>query len=65
MDDSKVSVYPKDESNPEGTWVISKPSETKLDLGAVSKGYIADKIKGYLLENDVNHAIINLGGNVL
>ena len=65
VDDSKVSVHPKDESNPEGTWVISKPSETKLDLGAVSKGYIADKIKVYLLENDVNHAIINLGGNVL
>lgn len=65
VDDSKVSVHPKDESDPNGTWVINKPSETKLDLGAVSKGYIADKIKVYLLENNVHHAIINLGGNVL
>ena len=36
-----------------------------LDLGAIAKGYIADQIKNYLLENDVNSAMINLGGNVL
>lgn len=38
---------------------------TRLDLGAVAKGYIADRMKDYLLENNVNSAIINLGGNVL
>lgn len=36
-----------------------------LDVGAIAKGYIADKIKEYLEEQDVSHAIINLGGNVL
>lgn len=36
-----------------------------LDLGAIAKGYIADKLKGFLLENGVRSATINLGGNVL
>lgn len=39
--------------------------ETRIDLGAIAKGFIADKIKEYLLEQGVNSAIINLGGNVL
>ncbi|HHT56803.1 FAD:protein FMN transferase [Herbinix luporum] len=37
----------------------------RLDLGAIAKGYIADKVKEYLLSQGVNSAIINLGGNVL
>ncbi len=37
----------------------------KVDLGAIAKGYIADRIKDLLLEEGVEHAIINLGGNVL
>ena len=37
----------------------------QLDLGAIAKGYIADRLKDYLLENGVESAIINLGGNVL
>ena len=40
-------------------------SKTKIDVGALAKGYIADRLKEYLLENDVKHALINLGGNVL
>lgn len=47
------------------TWNISIPEGTIIDLGAIAKGYIADKIKDYLLENNVTSAIINLGGNVL
>lgn len=39
--------------------------ETMIDLGGIAKGYIADKIKEYLLKQDVNSAIINLGGNIL
>ncbi len=38
---------------------------TMIDLGAIAKGYIADKIEDYLLKENVNNAIINLGGNVL
>lgn len=36
-----------------------------LDLGGIAKGYIADRIKEYLLENGVESAIISLGGNIL
>lgn len=39
--------------------------DTTIDLGAIAKGYIADRMKDYLLKNGVNSAIINLGGNVL
>lgn len=43
---------------------ITNPG-TVIDLGAVAKGYIADRIKEYLLSKGVTSAIINLGGNVL
>lgn len=36
-----------------------------LELGAIAKGYIADKIKEYLVSQGVKSAIIDLGGNVL
>ncbi len=36
-----------------------------IDLGAIAKGYIADKIKEYLLSQNVTSALIYLGGNVL
>lgn len=36
-----------------------------LDLGAIAKGYIADRIKDQLVSQGVKSAIINLGGNVL
>lgn len=42
-----------------------KDARTKLDLGAVAKGYIADQVKLLLSSQKVENAIINLGGNVL
>ena len=33
-------------------------------MGAIAKGYIADKIAAYLTENGVEGAIIDLGGNI-
>lgn len=36
-----------------------------LDLGAIAKGYIADRMKDFLVSKGVTSAIINLGGNVL
>lgn len=35
-----------------------------LDLGAVAKGYASDRIAGYLRQNGVKSALLNLGGNV-
>lgn len=37
----------------------------KIDLGAVAKGYIADKMKEYLISKGVSSGIIQLGGNVM
>lgn len=37
----------------------------ELDLGGIAKGYIADRLKEYLLGEGVEHGYINLGGNVL
>lgn len=45
--------------------VTFKDPDTSIDLGAIAKGYIADRIKEYLVEKGVKSAIINLGGNVL
>ncbi len=39
--------------------------DTALDLGGIAKGYIADKMKAYLLSQGVTRGLINLGGNVL
>ena len=36
----------------------------EIDLGGIAKGYAADKIAEYLKEENVESAIINLGGNV-
>lgn len=38
---------------------------TRIDLGAVAKGYIADRIKDYLKDKGVTSATISLGGNIL
>lgn len=35
-----------------------------VDVGALAKGYIADKIKSYLREQGISSALINLGGNI-
>lgn len=47
------------------TTVQLTDSEMKIDVGALAKGYIADRLKDYLVENGIEHALINLGGNVL
>lgn len=47
------------------TCLTKKKPENQIDLGAVAKGYIADKIKDYLLNQGVKSALINLGGNIL
>ncbi|MFA5524601.1 MAG: FAD:protein FMN transferase [Tissierellales bacterium] len=36
-----------------------------IDLGGIAKGYAADIIANYLKSQDINNAIIDLGGNIL
>ena len=45
--------------------VSLEDSAASIDLGSVAKGYIADKMKEYLLSQGVHSACISLGGNVL
>ena len=45
---------------------IPLPSDDiQFDVGAIAKGYIADRMKDLLVKKGVKSAIINLGGNVL
>lgn len=44
--------------------IALKDKEAAIDLGFIAKGYIADKIKDYLISQGVKSALINLGGNV-
>lgn len=49
----------------DGSTVTITDPDTVIDLGAIAKGYIADRLKEFLLENGVDSAIIDLGGNIL
>lgn len=51
--------------NKETNTVTLTDPDAKLDLGFIAKGYIADRLKDYLLSQGVAHAVIDLGGNVL
>jgi len=45
--------------------IMLKKKGMMLDLGGIAKGYAADEVTKILKENNVKHAIINLGGNIL
>ena len=49
----------------DGNNVMLLDSETQIDLGAIAKGYIGDKMATCLEKNGVTSAIINLGGNII
>lgn len=44
---------------------VAIPSNMEIDLGAVGKGWSANKLRIYLREKHISNAIINLGGNIL
>lgn len=48
-----------------GNTVTLLDSKAQIDLGGIAKGYIADRMKSHLISKGVEHATINLGGNVL
>ena len=39
--------------------------EAAIDLGFIAKGYIADKLKEFMLSQGIESGVISLGGNVL
>ena len=44
---------------------VTLPAGMMIDLGGIAKGYIADRVKAYLEERGVEHAILSFGGNVV
>jgi len=50
--------------NPNDLSVYLTEPGMRLDLGGIGKGYAADEIAKLLRQNGVEHAIIDLGGNV-
>ena len=36
----------------------------EIDLGAIAKGYIADRVRDYLRKEGAELGLINLGGNI-
>lgn len=61
----KLVDYRKLQLNKENNTARLETAGMKVDLGAIAKGYAADEVARILKENGVEHAIINLGGNVL
>lgn len=63
----KVLKYidPKDITLEDKNKSIYLKENMQIDLGAIAKGYIADRIKDHLLNKNVKSAIIDLGGNIL
>ena len=49
----------------DGQDITLSSDDIQFDVGAIAKGYIADRLKDFLVKKGVNSAIINLGGNVL
>ncbi len=46
--------------------VFFKDKELKLDVGAIAKGYVCNKIYEYITQNDLwQSAVISLGGNII
>ena len=51
--------------NISGNTVYLNDIKSKIDIGGIAKGYIADRMKEYLNSRGITSGIINLGGNIL
>lgn len=50
--------------NENNSTVMLLRKNQQIDLGGIAKGYIADKIIDFYKENNIDSAIINIGGNI-
>ncbi len=50
---------------PESFEIAEALAKQSMDLGAIAKGYIADRVSEFLQDGGVNSAIISLGGNII
>ena len=61
----QVGIEPVNVQDP-GDWQVSKADPAiAFDLGAIAKGYIADRVADFLRQHDVARAVVNFGGNVV
>lgn len=51
--------------DPQACSVYLTQAGMEIDLGAIAKGYIADRVRDLLQQMGIHQALINLGGNVL
>lgn len=66
IEEKLALIHPWDiELDEEGRSVYLKKAGMAIDLGALAKGYIADRIVEHLERVGVSRGLINLGGNVL
>lgn len=63
--DGTVVGYRDELSEDDSYYITLTDAHSAIDLGFIAKGYIADRLKAYLLSQGVESGIISLGGNVL
>lgn len=57
--------YRRIQVDPDSNTITLENEGMALDLGAIAKGWIADRTIEYLRENGEEHILVNLGGNVM
>lgn len=66
IDERLKLIDPRDvELNDDDLTIFLKKSGMELDLGAIAKGYIADRVRDLWRSRDIRAGIIDLGGNIL
>lgn len=72
VDISEDMIHVLTQANPvmadiviDGQTVTSKNNHVSLDFGGYAKGYALDLAATYLRKNQVKHALINIGGNII
>lgn len=61
----KFVNYKKIQINDSENTVFLPEKEMKIDLGGIAKGYIGDRIIEYIKSQNIQGALVNLGGNIL
>jgi len=49
----------------DGNMLTITDSKLQLDLGGIAKGYIANRLRDYFLDNGSTNILLALGGNIM
>lgn len=64
-ENERIANYDEKLSDSHSYSVQLLDSDAAIDLGFIAKGYIADKLKEFMLSEGIESGIISLGGNIL